>query len=91
LKDAGAEPMFVTIPVNGKWYDYTGFPKKGRTDYYKKVNKQIRAKGFQVADFSGHEYDPYFMKDTIHIGWKGWVYVDKAIDEFYKTGKVTSS
>ena len=35
--------MFVTIPVNGKWYDYTGFPKKGRTDYYKKVNKQIRA------------------------------------------------
>ncbi len=56
-----------------------------------KVNKQIRAKGFQVADFSGHEYDPYFMKDTIHIGWKGWVYVDKAIDEFYKTGKVTSS
>lgn len=28
LKDAGAEPMFVTIPVNGKWYDYTGFPKK---------------------------------------------------------------
>ncbi|MXV42431.1 D-alanyl-lipoteichoic acid biosynthesis protein DltD, partial [Bacillus subtilis] len=84
-------PMFVTIPVNGKWYDYTGFPKKGRTDYYKKVNKQIRAKGFQVADFSGHEYDPYFMKDTIHIGWKGWVYVDKAIDEFYRTGKVTSS
>ncbi|MFB2351348.1 D-alanyl-lipoteichoic acid biosynthesis protein DltD, partial [Priestia megaterium] len=62
LKAAGAEPMFVTIPVNGKWYDYTGFPKKGRTDYYKKVNKQIRAKGFQVADFSGHEYDPYFMK-----------------------------
>ncbi|MEC1620716.1 D-alanyl-lipoteichoic acid biosynthesis protein DltD [Bacillus mojavensis] len=91
LKDAGAEPMFVTIPVNGKWYDYTGFPKKGRTDYYEKVNKQIKAKGFQVADFSGHEYDPYFMKDTIHIGWKGWVYVDKAIDEFYKSGKVTSS
>ncbi|XYJ24015.1 D-alanyl-lipoteichoic acid biosynthesis protein DltD [Bacillus velezensis] len=20
--------MFVVIPVNGKWYDYTGFPKK---------------------------------------------------------------
>jgi D-alanine transfer protein len=69
LKDAGAEPMFVSIPVNGKWYDYTGFPKNGRTDYYKKVKKQIEAKGFQVADLSGHEYDPYFMKDTIHIGW----------------------
>ncbi|ATL41409.1 D-alanyl-lipoteichoic acid biosynthesis protein DltD [Bacillus velezensis] len=89
LKDAGAEPMFVVIPVNGKWYDYTGFPKKGRTDYYKKVTKQIKAKGFQVADLSGHEYNPYFMKDTIHIAWKGWVYVDKAMEQFYKTGKVT--
>ncbi|WP_432681045.1 D-alanyl-lipoteichoic acid biosynthesis protein DltD [Bacillus velezensis] len=89
LKDAGAEPMFVVIPVNGKWYDYTGFPKKGRTDYYKKVTKQIKAKGFQVADLSGHEYDPYFMKDTIHIAWKGWVYVDKAMEQFYKNGKVT--
>ncbi|MCX2810766.1 D-alanyl-lipoteichoic acid biosynthesis protein DltD [Bacillus sp. ChL18] len=89
LKDAGAEPMFVVIPVNGKWYDYTGFPKKGRTDYYKKVTKQIKAKGFQVADLSKHEYDPYFMKDTIHIAWKGWVYVDKAMEQFYKTGKVT--
>ena len=28
LKDAGAKPMFVVIPVNGKFYDYTGFPKK---------------------------------------------------------------
>ncbi|AHK51063.1 D-alanyl-lipoteichoic acid biosynthesis protein DltD [Bacillus velezensis] len=89
LKDAGAKPMFVVIPVNGKFYDYTEFPKKGRTDYYKKVTKQIKAKGFQVADLSGHEYDPYFMKDTIHIAWKGWVYVDKAMEQFYKTGKVT--
>ncbi|MDU0812401.1 D-alanyl-lipoteichoic acid biosynthesis protein DltD [Bacillus siamensis] len=89
LKDAGAQPMFIVIPVNGKYYDYTGWPKKGRTDYYKKVTKQIKAKGFQVADLSGHEYDPYFMKDTIHIAWKGWVYVDKAMEQFYKTGKVT--
>ncbi len=29
------------------------------------------------------------MKDTIHIAWKGWVYVDKAMEQFYKTGKVT--
>ncbi|WP_047475958.1 D-alanyl-lipoteichoic acid biosynthesis protein DltD [Bacillus siamensis] len=89
LKDAGAQPMFIVIPVNGKYYDYTGWPKKGRTDYYKKVTKQIKAKGFQVADLSGHEYDPYFMKDTIHIAWKGWVYADKAMEQFYKTGKVT--
>lgn len=29
LKKAEAEPLFVIIPVNGAYYDYTGFPKKG--------------------------------------------------------------
>ncbi|MDP4084354.1 MAG: D-alanyl-lipoteichoic acid biosynthesis protein DltD [Bacillota bacterium] len=83
LKESGAKPLFISVPVNGKWYDYTGFPKKGRTSYYTRIKKQIEAEGFQIADFSGHEYDPYFMKDTIHIGWKGWVYTDRAIKQFY--------
>lgn len=83
LKEYGAKPLFISVPVNGKWYDYTGFPKKGRTDYYIRIKRQIEKEGFPVADFSGHEYDPYFMKDTIHIGWKGWVYVDQSIKKFY--------
>ncbi len=83
LKQSGADPLFISVPVNGKWYDYTGFPKEGRETYYDRIKKQIEADGFKIADFSSHEYDPYFMKDTIHIGWKGWVYTDKAIKEFY--------
>ena len=85
LKESGAKPLFVSVPVNGKWYDYIGFPKKGRTDYYQKIKKQVEAEGFPIADFSNHEYDPAFLKDTIHIGWKGWVYTDKAIKDFYDT------
>ena len=88
LKESGAQPLFISVPVNGKWYDYTGFPKEGRTAYYKRIKKQIEAEGFQIADFSNHEYDPYFMKDTIHIGWKGWVYSDKAIKDFYDGVKI---
>ncbi|MDA1476810.1 D-alanyl-lipoteichoic acid biosynthesis protein DltD [Bacillus changyiensis] len=84
LKKSGAEPLFISVPVHGKWYDYTGFPKKGRTDYYVKIKKQIEAEGFQVADLTKHEYDPYFLKDTLHLGWKGWVYVDKEIAAFCK-------
>jgi D-alanine transfer protein len=84
LKESGAKPLFISVPVNGRWYDYTGFPKAGRTAYYKRIKQQIEAEGFQIADFSGHEYDPYFMKDTIHIGWKGWVYTDQAIQNFYE-------
>ncbi|WP_312470059.1 D-alanyl-lipoteichoic acid biosynthesis protein DltD [Neobacillus sp.] len=88
LKQSGAEPLFISVPVNGKWYDYTGFPKEGRTAYYDRIKKQIESEGFQIADFSNHEYDPYFMKDTIHIGWKGWVYTDKVIKDFYEGKKI---
>ncbi|OIK09958.1 D-alanyl-lipoteichoic acid biosynthesis protein DltD [Bacillus sp. MUM 116] len=84
LKQSGAKPLFISVPVNGRWYDYTGFPKEGRTSYYKRIKNQIESQGYPIADFSNHEYDPYFMKDTIHIGWKGWVYVDKAIKDFYE-------
>jgi D-alanine transfer protein len=91
LKEAEAEPLFISIPVNGDWYDYTGFPRKGRTDYYKKIRLQIEKSGFAVADFSDHEYDPYFMKDSIHIGWKGWVYTDKAIKEFYERSNIKTA
>ncbi|MGG3470716.1 D-alanyl-lipoteichoic acid biosynthesis protein DltD [Neobacillus pocheonensis] len=83
LKESGAKPLFISVPVNGTWYDYTGFPLQGRKSYYTRIKNQIESEGFQIADFSNHEYDPYFMKDTIHIGWKGWVYTDKAIKDFY--------
>ncbi|CAH2713014.1 Protein DltD [Neobacillus rhizosphaerae] len=88
LKQSGADPLFISVPVNGKWYDYTGFPKEGRTAYYDRIKNQIESEGFQIADFSKHEYDPYFMKDTIHIGWKGWVYTDKVIKDFYEGKKI---
>ncbi|MGG1674446.1 D-alanyl-lipoteichoic acid biosynthesis protein DltD [Neobacillus sp. NRS-1170] len=91
LKESGAKPLFVSVPVNGKWYDYTGFPLEGRQSYYTRIKKQIESEGFQIADFSNHEYDPYFMKDTIHIGWKGWVYTDKVIKDFYNGKNVSDT
>ncbi|MFP7494483.1 D-alanyl-lipoteichoic acid biosynthesis protein DltD [Terribacillus saccharophilus] len=82
LKKAEAKPLFVIIPVNGEYYDYTGFPKQGRDDYYDRIKNQIDDYGFTYADYSDHEYDPYFMRDTIHIGWKGWVYLDEDMEKF---------
>lgn len=82
LKESDAKPLFVIIPVNGAYYDYTGFPKKGRQDYYSRIKKQISDSDFTYADYSDHEYDPYFMRDTIHIGWKGWVYLNEDLQKF---------
>lgn len=82
LKEKKAKPLFVLIPANGRWADYAGFSPQERNDYYQRIRSMIQDQGFSVADFSHKEYEPYFMQDTWHIGLKGWVEADAAIDQF---------
>lgn len=82
LKDEGADPIFLIQPVNGPWYDFTGFPKAQRQKYYHEVRRMAGRYGFALADFSGHEYDPYFMDDPSHPSEKGWIEFDEALDKF---------
>lgn len=82
-KQRGIKPLFVSVPANGRWYDYGGFTKDERKTYYDKVKNLIDSYGYDVADFTTNEYEPYFLQDTMHLGWKGWLNVDKAIDEYY--------
>lgn len=83
LKEAHVKALFISVPVNGYWYDYVDVSKKGREIYYKKVKAQVEMAGFQFADYSNHEYDKTFLKDPSHLGWEGWAYVDQAIYEFW--------
>ena len=86
-KEEGIKPLILNIPVNGKWDDYAGFNKSDRIAYYKKTDAIVKSYGFEVADFSKYENKKYFLMDTEHLGWKGWVYVDKAIDKYYNENK----
>ncbi len=45
---------------------------------YARLTKMIRAEGFQMADFTAHENDRYYLRDPWHLAWTGWVDVDKA-------------
>lgn len=77
------EPMLILLPVNGKWYDYTEFPKERRDMFYQNV-KEIAAKypNVSVTDYADQDYTDYFMEDTIHIGWKGWVNINEVLYKF---------
>ena len=77
--------LFVHVPLNGKWSDYTGFSAEKRSEYYENV-RQIAAQYDNVTllDLTAYEYEPYFLCDTMHLGWKGWLAVDKAITEFWR-------
>ncbi|NLI93393.1 MAG: D-alanyl-lipoteichoic acid biosynthesis protein DltD [Peptococcaceae bacterium] len=82
-KELEMKPLFVSVPVNGWWYDYCGFPRNDREQYYAKIRQMISSYGFELADFSGHEYDQYFLQDVMHLGWKGWVDIDEAIVSYF--------
>lgn len=82
-RELEVEPMLVILPVNGYYYDYTGFPKEARQKYYEKVRKVAEEYGAQTADFSDQEYTKYFFEDRVHLGKKGWVMVNESIYRFY--------
>lgn len=83
-REKGIEPLLVIVPVNGKWYDYTGFPKEGRDKYYENIRQLAAEYGARTADFSGEEYTDYFFEDNVHLGWEGWVKVNESLYDFAK-------
>ena len=83
-RDLSITPLLIITPVNGYWYDYIGFPADAREDYYRQIREMADQYHAKVCDFSDREYEPYFMEDTIHIGWKGWVDACEAIYGYAK-------
>ncbi len=83
-KELNLDVMMINVPVNGYWYDYVGFPKVERQKYYEKIRELAKEKNVELLDLTEHEYTPYFFKDGMHLGWKGWVFVNEGIYKFYK-------
>lgn len=75
--------IFVIPPVNSKWMAYTGLNQDMYDATVSKIRYQLESQGFtNIADFSKDGDQPYFMQDTIHMGWKGWVAFDRVVDSF---------
>lgn len=75
--------MFIIPPVNQKWADYTGLNMEDYQATVDKIKYQLQSQGFNnIADFSKDGETPYFMEDTIHLGWVGWLALDKAVNPF---------
>lgn len=83
-RELDIQPLIVIVPVNGYYYDFTGFPKEARQKYYEKIRAVAENYGAKIADFSDQEYTKYFFEDRVHLGKKGWVMVDESLYQFYK-------
>lgn len=77
------EPLFIHVPLHGQWSDYTGFTAERRARYYRNVREIAEEYGVQTLDLTSYEYVPYFLCDVMHLGWKGWLTVDRALIDYY--------
>lgn len=75
--------LFILPPVNGKWSSYTGLSQEMLKETNEKIIYQLKSQGFNnIDDLSGFYSTDYFMMDTIHLGWRGWLQADRAIKPF---------
>jgi D-alanine transfer protein len=83
LRDLGADPMIISIPLHGPYMDYVGVGASTRQLYYQRL--AALAARFQVPclTFEEREYEPHFLSDPAHPSAKGWLAFDHALDEFY--------
>ncbi|OEG20014.1 D-alanyl-lipoteichoic acid biosynthesis protein DltD [Enterococcus termitis] len=88
LSQEHAEVLFIIPPVNKRWTDFTGLSQEMLQGFSKKIKYQLESQGFTtIADFSKNCDTQYFMADTIHLGWRGWLAADQQIRPFLETQK----
>jgi D-alanine transfer protein len=83
--------LFIIPPVNAKWAAYTGLSQKRYQKSVNKITRQLIKQGFyHIADLSRDGGKQYFMQDTIHLGWNGWLAVDRYVKPFMAQKMVPS-
>jgi D-alanine transfer protein len=84
LTDMGAQPLILSRPANAVYWDAMGVSPTVCQAYYDQLHRCVERYGIPVVDFQAYGEDKYFSVDAAsHTSRVGWVYVDKALDDFY--------
>lgn len=78
------QPLVVMLPVNGYWFDYTGYGEEARAKYYGRIRTLLEDEQVSYVDLSGEEYTKYFFEDGIHPSGKGWTRINEILYQFYQ-------
>lgn len=80
-KELNVDVAIVNIPLNGLWIQHAGFKRENIDKFNQKIKEICDVEGVTYIDFSQNIDEKYFLKDIMHLGWKGWV---RLIDEIIK-------
>jgi D-alanine transfer protein len=86
-----ASPLLLSMPIAGDLYDQKGISRLARENYYAKLRGLVQQYHFPLVEFEEHDEDPAFLYlHQGHLTAKGWIYYDRALDDFFH-GRVPRS
>ena len=88
LTELGAQPLIVSMPIDGTLYDTRGVSRSARQVYYDRMSRLAQRYHFPLIQFEDHDADPTFLiAHREHPTPKGWTYYDRALDDFFHKTK----
>ena len=84
LNELGARPLLLSIPIDGRYFDRFGVGRETRDLYYERISALAQQYHISLIDFREHDEDEDFLVGHHdHLSEKGWLYFDKALDDFF--------
>ena len=84
LTEFGAQPLLLSMPIHGGWYDQCGITYTARRAYYQKLREISARYHTAVVDFADHDADRSFIRDNWgHPAPSGLVYCSQVLDGFF--------
>ncbi|MBQ2671749.1 MAG: D-alanyl-lipoteichoic acid biosynthesis protein DltD [Clostridia bacterium] len=83
FNDIGVKPYVIIVSTNGYYYDYAGLTREKRLELYDELVSRAKKYNLDYLDLRDYEYTPYFYKDVMHLGWKGWLYLNEEFTKYF--------
>lgn len=84
LRELGAQPFIMTVPLAGFFADHTILSPQARAGYYDRWEQAAERTGAPWLDFRAEDEDPWFVTDSGgHWSPRGWIFADRALDMFW--------
>jgi len=86
LIELRARPLILSMPIDA--YAARGVSRSSREIYYNRMRELARRYQLPVIEFEDHDADPTFLiAHREHPTPKGWMYYNKALDNFFHKTK----
>lgn len=82
-KESGIECQLVLLPINGYWYDYTGFDKAERDKLPQQILEATKGYDYEWTSFYDEDYTEGFLEDAFHPAGKGWTEINEEVYKFF--------